>query len=139
MEQFIKGYEIGGEGRVSANCAADLVSDMNGQIETTSIVSYEKSGGSYVVSAIVNMTKRNLGRTKLGIKGYSDGNRGWIQRAYLKPLGTKELRVAKKFRAGIAEQSFTRQKEAHGFVENRARCSAIKGLIYLLENKLITI
>lgn len=139
MEQFIKGYETDGEGRVSANCAADLASDTNGQTETTNIVSYEKSGGSYVVSAIVNMTRQNLERTELGIKDYLDGNRGWIQRAYLKPLGTKELRAAKKFRADIAEQSFTRQKEAHGFVENHARCSAIKGLIYLLENKLITV
>lgn len=139
MEQFIKGCETDGGSLQSANCAIDLANDTNGQTETTSIVLYERSGGSYVAYATANTTKKNLERIQLGIKELKVDNLGWLQQVYLKPLGTKASKARQKFHADIVEPSFTHPKEAHDSARNRVRCLVIKELIYLLENNLITL
>lgn len=139
MEQFIKGCETDGGSLQSVNCAIDLANDTNGQTETTSIVLYERSGGSYVPYATASTTKKNLERTQLGIKELKADNLGWLQQVYLKPLGTKASKARQKFHADIVEASFTHPKKAHDSARNRARCLAIKELIYLLENDLITL
>lgn len=139
MEQFTRECGIDGEDLANASCAMDMARDTNGLIETTSIASYEKNGGSYALRAIVALTKENSAHMVHGIKDYSDDSRGWIHQAYLKPLGIEELETAKKFRADIAEANSTHQNEVQNSARNLARCSAIRGLVYLLENKLITL
>lgn len=139
MEQYTNEYGIDGADQASANCAIDVANDTNGRTEITSIVSSEKNGGSYVVSAIAHTIKSDSELISRGIKDWQEDSRGWTSQVYLKPLGTKELKAVKKFRAGIAAQSSIHRSEVPDSALSRARCSAIKGLIYLSKNKLMTV
>lgn len=142
MEQFIRGFDTNGENQANANFAADLASGMNGQTETTSIASYERNGGSYALRAIADTTRKSSDLTKHGIRDLREDNRGWIRRVYLKPLGTRALRAARKFHAGIAGQNSIRPNKARGFALNpvqwqETRERAYRRLIYLIEQGFI--
>lgn len=138
MEQYTKELGIDMGSQQSARSVVAVMDVLNGQTKIISTTLLEENGNNSVLNAIETMTRKNSVGKKRGIKETQAGSLGMTLQG-LNQHGIVVLKPMKKSVADIVKENFTHQRKALASVPSHVRCSKIKELVYLLENKLITL
>ncbi len=136
MEQYTKELGIDMGSPQGAKSVVAVMDVSNGQTKIISTISLNESGNNFVQNVIESMTEKSSVEKKRGTRGTKAENLGMIFRD-LNQRGIVVLKPRKKSVVDIVEKSFTLQK-LHP-ISARSRVQCIKDLIYLMENKLITL